>query len=57
MSKDKLQWLKAAGIRAVKTIAQTAVATIGTATVLGSVTGRWSYLRPFFPAFYPCLHL
>ena len=33
MSKDKLQWLKAAGIRAV----QTAVATIGTATVLGSV--------------------
>ena len=37
MSQDKLQWLKAAGIRAVKTIAQTAVATIGTATVLGSV--------------------
>ena len=37
MSKDKLLWLKAAGIRAVKTIAQTAVATIGTATVLGSV--------------------
>lgn len=37
MNKDKLQWLKAAGIRAVKTIAQTAVATIGTATVLGSV--------------------
>ena len=37
MSKDKLQWLKAAGIRAVKTVAQTAVATIGTATVLGSV--------------------
>nr|DAT54624.1 MAG TPA: holin [Caudoviricetes sp.] len=37
MSKDKLQWLKAAGIRAVKTIAQTAVATIGTATVLGNV--------------------
>lgn len=37
MSKDKLLWLKAAGIRAVKTIAQTAVATIGTATVLGTV--------------------
>ena len=37
MSNDKLHWLKAAGIRAVKTIAQTAVATIGTATVLGSV--------------------
>lgn len=31
------QWIKAAGIRAVKTIAQTAVATIGTAAVLGEV--------------------
>lgn len=30
-------WLKAAGIRALKTIAQTAIATIGTATVLGGV--------------------
>ena len=30
-------WIKAAGIRAVKTIAQTAVATIGTAAVLGDV--------------------
>ena len=30
-------WLKAAGIRAVKTVAQTAVATIGTSTVLGDV--------------------
>lgn len=30
-------WAKAAGIRAVKTIAQTAVATIGTAAVLGEV--------------------
>jgi hypothetical protein len=30
-------WLKAAGIRAIKTIAQTAVATIGTAAVLGDV--------------------
>ena len=30
-------WIKAAGIRAVKTIAQTAVATIGTAVVLGDV--------------------
>ena len=30
-------WLKAAGIRAVKTVAQTAVATIGTAAVLGEV--------------------
>ena len=31
------KWLKAAGIRAVKTVAQTAVATIGTAAVLGGV--------------------
>ena len=30
-------WIKAAGIRAVKTIAQTAAATIGTAEVLGEV--------------------
>lgn len=27
-------WLKAAGIRAIKTVAQTAVATIGTAAVI-----------------------
>lgn len=31
------KWLKCAGIRAVKTIAQTAVATIGTAAALGDV--------------------
>lgn len=30
-------WFKAAGIRAVKTVAQTAAATIGTAAVLGEV--------------------
>lgn len=30
-------WLKAAGIRAVKTVAQTAVATIGTSAVMGEV--------------------
>ena len=30
-------WFKAAGIRAIKTIAQTAVATIGTSAVLGDV--------------------
>ena len=36
--KDKLKkWAKAAGVRAVKTVAQTFVATIGTATVLGAV--------------------
>lgn len=30
-------WIKAAGIRAVKTIAQTAIATIGTSAVIGDV--------------------
>ena len=38
MDKQKfLRWAKAAGIRALKTVAQTAVATIGTAMVMGSV--------------------
>lgn len=31
------EWLKAAGIRALKTVCQTAIATIGTATVMGDV--------------------
>ena len=31
------QWLKAAGIRALKTVAQTAAATIGTAAVLSEI--------------------
>ena len=30
-------WLKAAGIRAIKTVAQTALATIGTAAMMGDV--------------------
>lgn len=34
---NKRTWIHAAGIRAIKTIAQTAVATIGTAAVLGEV--------------------
>lgn len=37
MSDKTKKWLKAAGVRAVKTVAQTAVATIGTAAVLGGV--------------------
>lgn len=38
MDKEKiLKWLKAAGIRAIKTVAQTAVATIGTTVVIGDV--------------------
>ena len=36
MNKQKfLRWAKAAGIRALKTVAQTAVATIGTAAMMG----------------------
>lgn len=31
------EWLKAAGIRAIKTVAQTAVATIGTSAAMGDV--------------------
>lgn len=37
MSEKAKQWLKAAGVRAVKTVAQTAVATIGTSAVISSV--------------------
>ncbi|MBR2847506.1 MAG: hypothetical protein IKB89_05495 [Clostridia bacterium] len=32
-----MMWIKAAGIRAVKTVAQTALATIGTAVAMGEV--------------------
>lgn len=32
-----IKWIKAAGIRAIKTVAQTAVATIGTAAAMGEV--------------------
>lgn len=35
--KDFRKWVKAAGMRAVKTVAQTAVATIGTSMVLSEV--------------------
>ena len=31
------QWLKAAGVRALKTVAQTAIATIGTSAAIGDV--------------------
>ena len=36
-NRDWKEWAKAAGVRAVKTVAQTAVATIGTAAVMGEV--------------------
>lgn len=37
MSEKTKKWIRAAAIRAVKTVAQTAVATIGTAVAMGDV--------------------
>ena len=37
VSVDTKKWMKKAGVRAVKTMAQTFVAMIGTATVIGAV--------------------
>ena len=37
MNDKQIRWVKAAGIRAIKTVAQTAIATIGTAAALGQV--------------------
>lgn len=38
MNKEKLlKWVRAAGVRAVKTVAQTAVATIGTSAAMSEV--------------------
>lgn len=38
MNKEKfILWIKAAGVRAVKTVAQAAVATIGTTATMGEV--------------------
>lgn len=38
MNKENvIKWIKAASVRAIKTVAQTAVATIGTAAVMGQV--------------------
>ena len=42
MKRKFLEWLKAAGIRAIKTMAQTAVATISTSAVLGDV--NWVFV-------------
>ena len=36
-AKDWKKWAKCDGIRAIKTVAQTAIATIGTVTVLGQI--------------------
>ena len=35
-----IKWFKAAGIRAIKTIAQTAIATIGTSAVIADVNWK-----------------
>lgn len=35
-----INWIKAAGVRAIKTVAQTAVATVGTAALLSEVDWR-----------------
>ena len=40
VSVDTKKWIKSAAVRAVKTVAQTFVATIGTATYLGAVDWR-----------------
>lgn len=37
MSETAKKWIKAAGVRAIKTVAQTAVATIGTSVAMGDV--------------------
>ncbi len=44
MKKDNLvKWMKAAGVRALKTVAQTAVATIGTTAVMSEVNWMMVY--------------
>lgn len=40
VSVDTKKWIKCATVRAVKTMAQTFVATVGTATVMGAVDWR-----------------
>lgn len=40
MKERFIEWIKAAGIRALKTLAQSAVATIGTTATIGSIDWR-----------------
>lgn len=40
MKEKVIKWAKAAGVRAVKTVAQTAIATIGTSAVMTSVNWK-----------------
>lgn len=41
MSEKTKKWIKAAGIRAIKTVAQTFLASVGTAAAIGEV--NWVY--------------
>ena len=42
MKRDWIQWTKKAGVRAIKTVAQAAIAGIGTAAAMGQVD--WKYV-------------
>ena len=46
VSVDTKKWLKSAGVRAVKTVAQAAIAGIGTAAAMGQVD--WKYVVSAF---------
>ena len=37
MSEKMVKWIKAAGVRAIKTVAQSAIGVIGAATIMGDV--------------------
>ena len=38
---NTVKWLKAAGVRAIKAVAQTAIATIGASAIMGEVNWVW----------------
>ena len=40
MKENFVKWIKAAGVRAIKTIAQTAIASIGTSALISTVDWR-----------------